>query len=173
MDNISIKVHPPWYARGTPVINPRDGPAMALSDKPLFANPITIGCRGPSARGEPGEGQGRGRGQGEGGSQNPDSYRGAVGSWNHDSYRGEVGRQKTEVGRWNPDSYQSEDRSSGKPKGKTRCWLTLKTTFFITQNSVYSQWYAVLGRKCVNACPSGQAGGNACPNELVQTGYNA
>jgi hypothetical protein len=53
MKNISIKVHPPWYARGTPVINTRDGPPMALSDKPLFANPITIGCRGPSARGNP------------------------------------------------------------------------------------------------------------------------
>ncbi|KAF0193780.1 MAG: hypothetical protein FD166_3640 [Bacteroidetes bacterium] len=52
MDNISIKDHPPWYARGTPVSNTRDGPAMAMSDKPLFANPITIGCRGPSARGE-------------------------------------------------------------------------------------------------------------------------
>ena len=70
MDYISIKDHPPWYARGTPVINTRDGPAMALNDKLLF-----VICRGPSARGE--------------------------------------------------------------PKGKTRRWLTFKTTFFNTQNSVY------------------------------------
>jgi hypothetical protein len=53
MDNINIKDHPPWYARGTPVTNPRDGPAMANHNILLFANPITIGCRGPSARGEP------------------------------------------------------------------------------------------------------------------------
>jgi hypothetical protein len=82
MEDISIKVHPPWYARGTPVTNTRDGPAMAISDKPLFAI-----CRGPSARGE--------------------------------------------------------------PKGKTRLWLTLKTTFSNTQNRVYGQWYAVLERKTV------------------------
>jgi hypothetical protein len=50
MEDISIKVHPPWYARGTPVTNPRDGPPMAISDKPLFAI-----REGPSARGEPGD----------------------------------------------------------------------------------------------------------------------
>ena len=48
MEHISIKDHPPWYARGTPVSNTRDGPAMALNDKLLFAI-----CRGPSARGNP------------------------------------------------------------------------------------------------------------------------
>jgi hypothetical protein len=48
MEYKNIKVHKPWYARGTPVTNPRDGPAMALSDKPLFAIRV-----GPSARGEP------------------------------------------------------------------------------------------------------------------------
>ena len=47
MENISIKVHPPWYARGTPVINPRDGPPMAESEIPLFAI-----REGPSARGK-------------------------------------------------------------------------------------------------------------------------
>ena len=47
MENKNIKVHPPWYARGTPVINPRDGPPMAMSDKPLFAI-----REGPSARGK-------------------------------------------------------------------------------------------------------------------------
>ncbi|MCB8963415.1 MAG: hypothetical protein H6536_00055 [Bacteroidales bacterium] len=47
MENISIKVHPPWYARGTPIINTRDGPPMAESDIPLFAI-----CEGPSARGK-------------------------------------------------------------------------------------------------------------------------
>ena len=47
MEYISIKDHPPWYARGTPVSNTRDGPAMALNDNLLFAI-----CRGPSARGE-------------------------------------------------------------------------------------------------------------------------
>ena len=76
MENITIKVHPPWYARGTPIINKRDGPPMANSDKPLFA------IRGkPSAR--------------------------------------------------------------GKPKDKIRLWLTLKTTFFNTQNHVFSPWYAL------------------------------
>ncbi len=50
MENISIKVHPPWYARGTPVTSTRDGPPMALSDKPLFAI-----REGPSARGKPPE----------------------------------------------------------------------------------------------------------------------
>jgi hypothetical protein len=123
MDKINIKVHPPWFARGTPVSNPRDGPAMALNDKLLFANPIAIGCRGPSARGE----------QGEVGS--PES---AVGSW------------QSADRRWNSDSDLEEEQSRGEPKGKTRLWLTLKTTFFNTQNSVYRQWYALLGRKCVN-----------------------
>ncbi len=47
MENNNIKVHPPWYARGTPIINTRDGPPMALSDKPLFAI-----RGGPSARGK-------------------------------------------------------------------------------------------------------------------------
>ncbi len=40
-------VHPPWYARGTPIINTRDGPPMALSNKPFFAI-----RGGPSARGK-------------------------------------------------------------------------------------------------------------------------
>ena len=83
MDNISIKDHPPWYARGTPVIKTRDGPAMALSDKPLLAI-----CRGPSGEGRgKGKGRGRGKGQGRGGSQQL-----AVGSW------------KTEVGSRPPAS---------------------------------------------------------------------
>ncbi len=50
MENNNIKVHPPWYARGTPIINTRDGPPMAISDKPLFAI-----RGGPSARGKTGE----------------------------------------------------------------------------------------------------------------------
>ena len=50
MDIINIKVHPPWYARGTPIVNTRDGPPMALSDKPLFAI-----REGPSTRDKPGE----------------------------------------------------------------------------------------------------------------------
>jgi hypothetical protein len=77
MDIMNIKGHPPWYARGTPVTNIRDGPAMAINHKLLFAI-----CRGPSA--------------------------------------------------------------SEKPMGKTHRWLTLKTTFFNTQNSVFSQWYGLL-----------------------------
>jgi len=77
MDIMNIKGHPPWYARGTPVTNIRDGPAMAINHKLLFAI-----CRDPSA--------------------------------------------------------------SEKPMGKTHRWLTLKTTFFNTQNSVYSQWHGLL-----------------------------
>ena len=112
MENISIKVHPPWYARGTPIINTRDGPQMALSEKPLFAI-----RRGPSARGNPVEVR---------------SLESAVGS-----QKTEVGRQKSEVG-----SRKPEDQSRGNPGGKTRLWLTLKTTFSNTQTRVYSQWYA-------------------------------
>jgi hypothetical protein len=37
MAYINIKVYPPWYARGTPVTNPRDGPAGANGALPLFA----------------------------------------------------------------------------------------------------------------------------------------
>ena len=74
---MSIKGHPPWYARGTPVTNIRDGPAMAINHKLLFAI-----CRGSSA--------------------------------------------------------------SEKPVRKTHRWLTLKTTFFNMQNSVYGQWYGLL-----------------------------
>jgi hypothetical protein len=37
MESINVKVHQPWFARGTPITNPRDGPAMALSDILLFA----------------------------------------------------------------------------------------------------------------------------------------
>jgi len=77
MDIMSFKGHPPWYARGTTVTNIRDGPALAINDKLLFAI-----CRGPSA--------------------------------------------------------------SEKPMGKTHRWLTLKTTFFNMQNSVYCQWYGLL-----------------------------
>ena len=54
----------------------------------------------------------------------------------------EDGRRKSEVGKTD-----SEYRSRGKPKGKTRLWLTLKTTFFNTKNNVFSQWYALWGRK--------------------------
>jgi hypothetical protein len=75
MEHNNIKVHPPWYARGTPVTKPRDGPPMAKSDKQLF-----VIREGPSAR--------------------------------------------------------------GKPKDFNLPWLTLKTTFFNTQNSVYGQWCA-------------------------------
>jgi len=77
MDIMNIKGHPPWYARGTTVTNIRDGPALAINDKLLFAI-----CRGPSA--------------------------------------------------------------SEKPVRKTHRWLTLKTTFFNMQNSVYSQWHGLL-----------------------------
>ena len=112
MENINIKVHPPWYARGTPIINTRDGPQMALSEKPLFAI-----REGPSARGNPVEVR---------------SQESAVGS-----QKTEVGRQKSEVG-----SRKPEDQSRGNPRVKTRLWLTLKTTFSNTQNRVYSQWYA-------------------------------
>ena len=131
MDSISIKDHPPWYARGTPVIKTRDGPAMALNDKLLFAI-----CRGPS-------GEGRGRGG---------SRQFAVGSW-----QSEVEKRQLAVGGWQSGGrgggqgqgrggrWESEDRSRGEPMGKTRRWLTLKTTFFNTQNSVSSQWYALLG----------------------------
>ena len=103
MESINIKVHPPWYARSTPIINTRDGPQMALSEKPLFAI-----REGPSARGNPVEVRSR---------------QSAAGSQNHDSYR-------------------MEDQNKGNPGGKTRLWLTLKTTFSNTQNRVYSQWYA-------------------------------
>ena len=125
MDNISIKDHPPWYARGTPVINIRDGPAMALNDILLLAI-----CREPSARGEPGE----------------------VGKCMNAIMRECMNEEGTRPPErcsraGNPDNYQGEDRSRGKPMGKSRRWLTLKTTFFNTQNNVYSQWYAVLGRK--------------------------
>ena len=98
MDIMIIKGHPPWYARGTPVTNIRDGPAMAINDKLLFAI-----CRGSSARGKLGE------------------------------CMNEFERS------------ESEDRSKCKPMGKTRHWLTLNTTFFNTQNRVFSHWYALLG----------------------------
>jgi len=115
---MSIKGHPPWYARGTPVTNIRDGPAMAINHKLLFAI-----CRGPSARGEMGEwGDEVGRQRSEDGRRK------------HENCRGEVGRQ------------ESEDQSRYEPMGKNRRWLTLNTTFFNTQNSVFSQWYALLGR---------------------------
>ena len=117
MDKINIKVHPPWYARGTPVIKIRDGPAMALNDNLLFAI-----CRGPSARGKPGECRNAGMRE----------------------CMNEDGRRKTEVG-----SRKPEDQRRVKPRGIICLWLTLKTTFFNTQNSVYGQWYAVLGRKLV------------------------
>jgi hypothetical protein len=171
MDYISIKDHPPWYARGTPVTNTRDGPVMALNNKLLFAI-----CRGPS-----GEGRGKGEGQGRGGSQQA-----AVGSWQSEDCSRPPERKsragRSEVGSWqladrrqNPDSYLGEERSRGEPKGKTRRWLTLKTTFFNTQKSVYGQWYAVLGsfadtdRACTHGMRECE---NACPNELVQAGMN-
>ena len=111
MDYITIRNHPPWYARGTPVINTRDGPAMALNDKLLFAI-----CRGPSARGEPGECKDRGQGRNE--------------------------SRKSEFG-----IRQLADRSRGKRTGITCRWLTLKSIIFNTQNNVFGQWCAVLGRK--------------------------
>ena len=100
MDIMSFKGHPPWYARGTPVTNIRDGPAMAINNKLLFAI-----CRGSSARGKPGE------------------------------CMNKLGRS------------ESEDRRRCESMGKTRRWLTLNTTFFNTQNSVFSHWYALLGRE--------------------------
>jgi hypothetical protein len=152
MENISIKDHPPWYARGTPITNTRDGPPMAINDKLLFANPITIGCRGSS-------GEGRGGGKGQGGSQQA-----AVGSWQSEDTRlNEIigqGRQKT------------EDRRRRETKGKTRSWLTLNTTFFSTQKRLYGRRCALVGRKCVNACPTASFR-RACPKELVQAGGNA
>ncbi len=50
MDIINIKVHPPWYARGTPIISTRDGPPMAISDKPLL--PFAKGRQPGSKPGE-------------------------------------------------------------------------------------------------------------------------
>ncbi len=108
MDIINIKVHPPWYARGTPIVSTRDGPPMAISDKPLFAI-----REGPSDRGKPGE------------------CLNAV-------MRECINEDK---------SLKPEDRSRGNSWGKTHLWLTLKTTFFNTQNGVYSRRYALLGRK--------------------------
>lgn len=159
MENISIKVHPPWYARGTPVINPRDGPPMAESEntdyvikcrkltlhsvcsfitisaltnfrfsiffdminqnwyKPLFAI-----RGGPSVRGNPGECM-------------PDQQGGMNVLMRE--YLSDRQAGMNEVG-----SRKPEDRNRGNPVGKTRLWLTLKTTLFNTQNSVFSQWYA-------------------------------
>ncbi len=135
MENISFKEHPPWYARGTPVNNTRDGPPMAMNDKTLFANPITIGCEGPSARGEPGE---VGRPKLEDRSRKNEVTR--------------LPARKTLFGGnvivWqgspDPDSYRGEARRSGNPKENIHLWLTLKTTFFNTQNSVYSRRCALL-----------------------------
>jgi len=97
MDIMNIKGHPPWYARGTPVTNIRDGPAMAINNKLLFAI-----CRGPSA--------------------------------------------------------------SEKPVRKTHRWLTLKTTFFNMQNSVYCQWAveSVDADRSRDAVRSGTADLSAC-----------
>ena len=61
MDIISIKVHPPWYARGTPIVSTRDGPPFDLS---AYVVSRRIGTssdnvkmeairEGPSARGKP------------------------------------------------------------------------------------------------------------------------
>ena len=50
MDYIKIRGHPPWYARGTPVVNLHDVPLHQIRGKP-HAN----GCRGPGIkiRGKP------------------------------------------------------------------------------------------------------------------------
>ena len=73
MDIISIKVHPPWYARGTPITNTRDGPPFDLSAYVVPDNVKMEAIReGPSARGNPVEVRSR---------------QSAVGSQNHDSYR--------------------------------------------------------------------------------------
>ena len=101
MENITIKVHPPWNARGTPIITPRDGPPMANSDRQLLA----IGA-GPPGRGEP--------------------------------------------GKCLPDQQAGRNTGEGRVMFELDFNLTcpaLKTTFFNTQNSVYSQWYARRGMK--------------------------
>jgi hypothetical protein len=125
MDNISIKVHPPWYARGTPIVNPRDGPPMAKSDNSLIAID-----RDPSARGKPGEDKGKDKDKGKGKGKG----------------RGQ-GKEELEVGVQRKSPPGVGDRRRGETKGKIRLWLTLKSSFFNTKNSVYSHWYALLGRK--------------------------
>lgn len=36
MEHLYIRGHPPWYARGTPVVKLRDEPHAAIRGKPLF-----------------------------------------------------------------------------------------------------------------------------------------
>ncbi len=126
MDIINIKVHPPWYARGTPIVNTRDGPPMAISDKPLFAIRV-----GPSARGKPGKCL----------NAYPDSTK-LIGT---DRPRKRAYRMRECINE--DESQKLEDRSRGNSRGKTHLWLMLKTTFFNTQNRAYSRRYALLGRK--------------------------
>jgi hypothetical protein len=127
MENISIKVHPPWYARGTPVTNPRDGPPMAMSDKSLFAI-----CEGPSARGKPGE---------------VGSRKSGVGSRESEDRRpkSEDRRPKTEDRRRKSGVGSRESGAGRQKKGQTKGnnppLADVKNHVFNTQNSVYSQWY--------------------------------
>ena len=47
MEQQKIRGHPPWYARGTPVIKMRDGPLIKIRGKPPLWN------QPPKARGKP------------------------------------------------------------------------------------------------------------------------
>lgn len=64
MIQIEIRGHPPWYARGTPVINLRDGPIHKTRGKPLVnwrdgptykirGKPPFVNNEAPNARGKP------------------------------------------------------------------------------------------------------------------------
>jgi len=48
MDYIKIRGHPPWYARGTPLVKLRDGPLLKIRGKPPF-----VLLEVPKARGKP------------------------------------------------------------------------------------------------------------------------
>ena len=145
MENISIKVHPPWYARSTPIINTRDGPQMALSENTVYVIKcrklrlhsvctfITISALTSLRFGIFND------------MKNQNWYKPLFAIREGPSARGnpvEVRSRQSAVGSLNHDSYRMEDQNKGNPGGKTRLWLTLKTTFSNTQNRVYSQWYA-------------------------------
>jgi hypothetical protein len=70
------------------------------------------------------------------------------------SRKSEVERQKTEDG---SRKTGFGILKQGRTVGKTRLWLTLKTTFFNTKKGVFSQWYALLGSFVVDADRSGDA----------------
>jgi hypothetical protein len=124
MEIINIKVHPPWYARGTPIVNTRDGPPMALSDKPLFAN-----GEWSSNKVKPGK--------------CPNAYPDSTKLIGPDRPRKRAYRMRECINEY--ESRKPEDRSRGNSRGKTYLWLTLNITFFNTENRVYCRRYALLG----------------------------